>query len=166
MYTYSIMAASGIGYFIAKRGGYVTMPLGVAFIAAPIFAVFQKRELDFYENSNNAMYFLSVYLAFTLSNSQKNSQFCSSSIIRFWERLRMKYQGKKMFWDRFKISIKIEHYYKSIWQKIARWKRRSFETFNFLSIHIYSHFTHLLMNLLYFLYLFLYIRWCESQRIY
>ena len=49
------MAASGIGYFIARRGGYVTMPLGFAFLSAPIFALYQKRELDFYENTANAM---------------------------------------------------------------------------------------------------------------
>lgn len=47
-YTYSIMAASGVGYLIAKRGGYHTLTLGLAFVAAPIFSLMQKKELDYY----------------------------------------------------------------------------------------------------------------------
>jgi hypothetical protein len=42
------MAAAGLGYFIARRGGYSTMACGAAFVSAPIFALFQKREVDFY----------------------------------------------------------------------------------------------------------------------
>ncbi len=42
------MAAAGLGFFIARRGGYSTMTLGAAFVTAPIFALFHKRELDFY----------------------------------------------------------------------------------------------------------------------
>jgi len=42
-YTYSIMAASGVGYLLAKRGGYSTLAMGLAFVSAPLFALFQKR---------------------------------------------------------------------------------------------------------------------------
>jgi hypothetical protein len=48
LYTGFIMAASGLGYLICKRGGYISMPFGFAFISAPILALYQKRELDFY----------------------------------------------------------------------------------------------------------------------
>lgn len=41
--TYGIMAASAIGYIIAKRGGYSTLSLGAAFFASPAFALYQKR---------------------------------------------------------------------------------------------------------------------------
>jgi hypothetical protein len=58
MYTYFIMAGSGIGYFIARRGGYLSWPLGFAFISAPILALYQKRDLDFYENTATSMYVL------------------------------------------------------------------------------------------------------------
>lgn len=56
LYTYGTMAVAGLGYIIAKRGGYSPTALGVAFVTAPIFALFQKRELDYYENTTNAMY--------------------------------------------------------------------------------------------------------------
>ena len=42
------MAVSGIGYLIAKKGGYTTLSLGASFFAAPAFALYQKREIDFY----------------------------------------------------------------------------------------------------------------------
>jgi hypothetical protein len=42
-YTYSIMGLSGIGFLIARRGGYTTMALGASFFAAPAFALYQKR---------------------------------------------------------------------------------------------------------------------------
>jgi hypothetical protein len=50
------MAGSGIGYLIARRGGYLSWPLGFAFISAPIIALYQKRELDFYEITSTSMY--------------------------------------------------------------------------------------------------------------
>lgn len=50
------MAVAGLGYIFAKRGGYSPTALGIAFVAAPIFALLQKRELDYYENTTNAMY--------------------------------------------------------------------------------------------------------------
>ena len=56
LYTYGTMAVAGVGYFLAKRGGYSPTMLGFAFVTAPIFALFQKRELDYYENTSNAMY--------------------------------------------------------------------------------------------------------------
>jgi hypothetical protein len=37
------MAVSGIAFLIAKRTGYHTYSLGAAFVAAPTFALFQKR---------------------------------------------------------------------------------------------------------------------------
>ncbi len=49
------MAVSGIGYWLAKRGGYTPGMMGVAFVAAPLFALFHTRELDYYENTANAM---------------------------------------------------------------------------------------------------------------
>lgn len=55
LYTYGIMAAAGIAYLVARRGGYSAMTCGAAFVSAPIFALFQKREVDFYENTTNAM---------------------------------------------------------------------------------------------------------------
>lgn len=42
------MAAAGISYVVARRGGYSTLTLGAAFFGAPVFALFQKRELDYY----------------------------------------------------------------------------------------------------------------------
>ncbi len=56
LYTYSIMAASAIGYIISKRGGYTSGAFGAAFAAAPVVSLYQKRELDFYESSTNALY--------------------------------------------------------------------------------------------------------------
>lgn len=56
IYTYSLMAASAIGYVIAKRRGYVSGAFGAAFAAAPIVSLYQKRELDFYESTSNALY--------------------------------------------------------------------------------------------------------------
>lgn len=50
------MAVAGIGYFFARRGGYSTYALGLAFVSAPVFALMQKRDLDFYETTGNAMY--------------------------------------------------------------------------------------------------------------
>lgn len=55
MYTYFIMGASGIGYLIARRGGFYTWPLGFAFLSAPIIALYQKRELDFYDTTSTSM---------------------------------------------------------------------------------------------------------------
>lgn len=52
------MAVAAVGYVIAKRRGYSPTMLGFAFVSAPIFALFQKRELDYYENTTNAMYHL------------------------------------------------------------------------------------------------------------
>jgi hypothetical protein len=37
------MTVAGVGYLFARRGGYTTFALGVAFITAPIFALLQKR---------------------------------------------------------------------------------------------------------------------------
>jgi hypothetical protein len=87
------MAASGVGYLICKRGGYISMPFGFAFISAPILALYQKRELDFYEGTANAMY-LYCHSASTPNNWPKSSPPCSSSIIRFWARLKMKFLDK------------------------------------------------------------------------
>jgi hypothetical protein len=50
------MAVAGIAYMFARRGGYNTSILGIAFVSAPIFALMQKRDLDFYETTSNAMY--------------------------------------------------------------------------------------------------------------
>ncbi len=43
LFTYSIMGLSGIGFLIARRGGYSTFALGASFFAAPGFALYQKR---------------------------------------------------------------------------------------------------------------------------
>jgi len=43
LYTYSIMGVSGVGFLLAKRGGYSTLAMGLAFVSAPLFALFQKR---------------------------------------------------------------------------------------------------------------------------
>lgn len=37
------MGLSGIGYLLARRGGYSTFAMGAAFVAAPLLALFQKR---------------------------------------------------------------------------------------------------------------------------
>ena len=50
------MAASALGYFVAKRRGYYSGAFGAAFAAAPIVSLYQKRELDFYESTSNALY--------------------------------------------------------------------------------------------------------------
>lgn len=50
------MAVAGIAYMFARRGGYNTTILGIAFFSAPVFALMQKRDLDFYETTSNAMY--------------------------------------------------------------------------------------------------------------
>ena len=51
LYTYAIMAASAIGYLIAKKGGYATGPCGIAFVVAPISTMMHKREVDLYETT-------------------------------------------------------------------------------------------------------------------
>ena len=43
LYTYSIMAAAGVGYILARRGGYLTTTFGLAFVSAPALALLQKR---------------------------------------------------------------------------------------------------------------------------
>lgn len=46
------MAASGVGFFFAKRRGYNTFALSMAFISAPLLSLLQKRELDFFYLAN------------------------------------------------------------------------------------------------------------------
>jgi hypothetical protein len=41
--TYGLTALSAIGYLLAKRGGYLTSPFGIAFVVNPLFALMQKR---------------------------------------------------------------------------------------------------------------------------
>jgi hypothetical protein len=37
------MGLSALGYIVARRGGYTTFMFGASFIAAPTFALYQKR---------------------------------------------------------------------------------------------------------------------------
>jgi len=48
LFTYGLMTLSSIGYLIAKRGGYITGPFGVAFVMTPLFSLMHTREVDAY----------------------------------------------------------------------------------------------------------------------
>lgn len=102
------MAAAGVGYFFARRGGYSATMLGFAFVAAPIFALFHKRELDYYENTTNAMYHMTNKLAFIQNNSHKNSQSYSNNTAKSCPKLKIKSANKNKFSEHWKISIMID----------------------------------------------------------
>lgn len=54
--TYGLTALSAIGYLLAKRGGYLASPFGIAFIANPFIALMHKREVDNYYVSDYTKY--------------------------------------------------------------------------------------------------------------
>lgn len=46
------MTASAAGFYFARKGGYNTFALSMAFISAPILSLLHKRELDFFYIGN------------------------------------------------------------------------------------------------------------------